>query len=147
MKIKKFENFRGFDEIEVFKNIYNENPNKDTHDFYVFLANDEFVKDDDGRYNKVLGIENMVRITPDKESLGAIKGMNLRKSFQHDLSMYHIWLPKDVRKDVEGKGYSSIEPWLLDLIDKHSQNKPDSHGKQVVDDVIDVMKGMNDFNL
>lgn len=130
------------EELEIFKAVYNKNPNKETHDFYLFVAKPEFIEEDDGRFRKILGIENMVRITPDQESLGNMKGMQMRAQFTQQ-TLYHIWLPKEIREEVEGKGFESIEPWLLELITKHAEKGSDEYGRDIYKDVSSKIKAKN----
>jgi hypothetical protein len=133
--IKNFERLTSDEAFDIFKDIYNQNPLKKDHDFYIFLAGDKFEETKNGLYKKILDIENMVRIKPDKESLSAMQVLNIRARHQHNVRMYHIWLPNDIREMVDGKGSNSIEPWLLDLINKHKQYNSDDHGKKIYKDV------------
>lgn len=132
--------------LELFQELYDENPLKDTHDFYMFIASDKFEESENGLYKKVLNIENMVRITPNAESVSAANFLEMRARFQTDSKLYHIWLPKEIRKDVEGKG-ASIEPWLVELINKYKQRGSDEHSKQVYNDVVARKKDMKKYNL
>ena len=136
--IKKFEAYQTPDEqkekdetqIEILQDLINENPLSKDHDFYIFLGSDKFKETKDGLYKKVLEIERMVRITPDIQSIGAMKGMQMRAMVQQGVKLYHIWLPVEIRADVDGKGYS-LEPWIVDLINKHKSTGTDDHGKNV----------------
>jgi hypothetical protein len=133
--------------LDLFQEIYDENPLKDTHDFYMFLGHEKFEETDGGLYKKVLDIENMVRITPDAKSVNAANMMALRAQFQHDARLYHIWLPKEIRNDVEGYG-SNIDPWLVDLIDKYKRiGDKDGEGKRVMKDVIRRREDMKKYNI
>lgn len=76
--------------LDLFQEIYDENPLKDTHDFYVFIAKYDFKEVENELYKKVLVIENMVRITPDEKSINAMNMLSLRAQFQNDSSLYHI---------------------------------------------------------
>lgn len=138
--IKSFERLTSDEIFDIFKDTYNQNPLKEDHDFYIFLASDKFEETKNGLYKKVLDIENMVKIEPDKESMGAMQMLNIRAMHQQGVKMYHIWLPKDIREIVSGKGSNSIEPWLVDLIDKHKQQGSDAHGKKIYRDVSDKHK-------
>jgi hypothetical protein len=100
-----------------------------------------------GNFKKVFGIEKMVRITPDSQSMGNIKGLELRSKYDHDAGVYHIWIPNEIRDDVDGKSYKNIEPWLLDTIDANKKSGSDAHGKQVFQDVLDRAVDMDKFNL
>lgn len=134
--VKTFEQISMDDQVELLRDTMMENPNYETHDFYIFIARDEYKEDEDGRYTKTIDIENMVKITPDAQSISAMTGMQLRVRFNADSTLYHIWLPKGLDEQVEGKGSNSIEPWLVDLINKHKMKGPDIHGKQVFKDVV-----------
>jgi len=147
--LKKFESTKNdnkIDELELFKQIYDENPDKDTHDFYMFLSKSEFVELPNGDYRKVPGIENMVRITPDKKSLGNMKGLSMRAHFTN-AGLYQIWLPKEVRDEVENKNYHNIDIWLLELIGKHRRPGSDNHGRKVFNDVKDRLSSVQLYNL
>lgn len=131
--------------LDLFQELYDENPLKDTHDFYVFIAKHDFKEVENGLYKKALVIENMVRITPDEKSINAINMLELRARFQQD-SLYHIWLPKEIRSEVEGKG-SNIESWLAELIDKYKMKGSDEHGRQVYKDVLQRRKNIELYNI
>jgi len=134
--------------LQIFKDLFQENPLSQTHDFYMFIGRSKFIELPDGNYKKSLEIENMVRIKPDQQSLSASNGLSLRVMVQHDDSaLYHIWLPKEIRKDVEGKGDHSIEPWLVDLINTHKQKGSDDHGRQVAKDIKQRRNDMDKYNL
>ena len=135
------------EELELFNDLFQENPLNNTHDFYIFIASDTFVEDKDGLYKKTIDIENMVRLTPDESSIAAIGGMEMRVKFQHESNLYHIWLPKEIRKDVEGKSSKSIESWLLDLINQHKRKGADEYGKKVYRDVKQRREDMGKYNL
>lgn len=135
--------------IDLFKEIYDENPDKDTHDFYMFIGHDEFEEAENGMYKKVLGIENMVRIKPDKKSVNAANMLDLRSRFQGGgCKLYHIWLPKEIRKDIEGYGSRNIEPWIVDLIDKYKRiGDKDGEGRKVADNVRQRREDVKKYNL
>jgi len=135
------------DDIELLRDLLMENPLYETHDFFIFLAGETFEETEGGLYKKVIDIENMVKITPDENSLAAMQGLTMRSRFQHNTRLYHIWLPKEISEEVEGKGSRSIEPWLLELIDKHKVRGADEHGKQVYRDVVQRKKDMDKYNL
>ena len=135
------------DDIQLLDDLIMENPIHKTHDFYIFLARDEFKKAKKGMYKKTIDIENMVKITADAQSLSAMKGLEMRRNFQGEVQLYHIWLPKEIEEDISGKGSNSIEPWLVDLIDKNKQKGADEHGRNVVKDVKQRKNDMNTFNL
>lgn len=135
------------DEVELLHNLLMENPNYKTHDFYIFIGRPEFKEEDDGRYRKTIEIEKMVKITPDSASVGAMKGLTIRANFDPNSTLYHIWLPKEIEDEVDDKGSNSIEPWLVDLIDKHKMKGSDEQGRQVYNDVLQRMKDIDKYNL
>ena len=90
----------------------------------------------------------MVRISPDdKSSIGAMTMLQMRAIIQADSTLYHIWLPKELRKLLEGKGSNRIDEWLIDLIDKYKVKGGDKHGADVVKDVLKRREDMKKFNL
>lgn len=145
--IKQYEDKKIDDQVELLDDLLMENPLSKDHDFYLFIAKDIFIETKDGLYKKSTDIENMVRITPDAKSVSAMKGLEMRAMFQHDSHLYHIWLPQELRNDVEGKGTGVIEQWIVDLISKYKQKGGDSQGRQVLKDVIDRRKDIKNFNL
>ena len=144
--IKKFE--AKDEEDELLADLLAENPDSETHDFYIFLASEKFEKAEKGLYKKTIDIENMVRITGNKESVGAMQMLQMRARFQQDTNLYHIWLPQEIREDVEGKGGNNIEPWLAELINKYKR-KGDStgEGRKVLQDVMKRREDMKKYNL
>ena len=117
--------------------LLNENPLSKDNDFYLFIGKDDFKEDKGGLYKKTLYIERMVRITPDQNSIQSMKGMELRARFQFDSKLYHIWITKDIRDEVEGKGSDEMDDIIVDLISKYKkENVADKHGKEVFNDVI-----------
>lgn len=143
--IKKFETKD--EESELLADLISENPMSKTHDFYIFLASDKFEETENGLFKKVLSIENMVRIKGRKQSVGAMQMLQMRAGFQHDAILYHIWLPKEIRKDVEGKG-SNIESWLAELINKYKRRgDPTGEGRQVLQDVQQRREDIKKYNL
>lgn len=117
--------------------LLNENPLSKDNDFYLFIGKDDFKEDKGGLYKKTLYIERMVRITPDQNSIQSMKGMELRARFQFDSKLYHIWITKDIRDEVEGKGSDDMDDIIVDLISKYkNENVADKHGKAVFNDVI-----------
>ena len=135
------------EKVDLLGDLLNENPNNETHDFYVFLASDVFKETKGGLYKKTLDIENMVRITPDYNSVMSIAGIEMRERFQPDTKMYHIWLPKEEREDIEGKSSSTMESWLIKMIDKNKKRGGDEHGKKVYNDAIQRRKDLSKFNI
>lgn len=142
--LKKFESEE--DQVELLSDLIKENPLSEDHDFYMFIAGEHFSETKNGLYKKTIEIENMVRITPDKKSISAAKGLEMRIKFQHNSALYHIWLPQDIRELVEGKG-SNLEPWLVDLINKYKQRGADAHGIKVLKDVKQRKKDITKYNI
>ncbi len=134
-------------DLDLFKQVYSENPNKDTHDFYTFISRDEFLELPDGNYKKVPGIEKMIRITPDEESMNSMRGMYIRSKFDTKSDTFHIWLPNEIRKDLDGEGYQNIETWLLDLIGENMIKGGDKFGREVMNNVINRAKEIEKYNL
>ena len=119
------------DQVDLLRTLINENPQQETHDFYIFIGRDKFIEEPkgSGKYIKSLEIERMIRITPDENSIGASKMMDLRARYQGDGSkVYHIWLPQEIREDVEGLSSESMEPWLVDTINKYKSTGSDEQG-------------------
>jgi len=135
------------EDVELLDELINENPINKTHDFYIFIGRDNFIEDKDGLYKKSIDIENMVRILPDSKSIAAMQGLEMRVRFNPESSLYHIWLPKGIEDEVEGKGSNSIEPWLIDLINQHKQKGSDEHGRKVLKNVIDRKKNIIKYNI
>ena len=145
--IKLFEKTKEDNELELLSDLIDENPLSETHDFYIFLGGEKFEDDENGKYDKKLDIENMVRITPDVKSIGAMKGLQMRAMFQQGVRLYHIWLPQEIRDDVEGKG-ENLEPWLLELINKHKGfGDKEGEGRRVMKDVIQRREIAKKYNL
>ena len=135
--IKKFEsNDKIDDKVELLADLMKENPIHKTHDFYIFIARDDFKETKNGLYKKTIDIENMIRITPDAHSVGAIQGMEMRARFNPESALYNIWLPNEIREDVENKSSNGMEDWLVELINKHKLRGGDEHGKKVYRDVV-----------
>lgn len=123
------------DQVELMRDIFNDNPMHKDHDLYMFVGRDDFREDEDGRYSKSLEIENMVHINPDEESSLSVEwALKMRASVQGG-KVYHIWLPKGITELVSGKGSGSLEPWLIDLINQHKQT-----GGKKVDNVDKKLK-------
>lgn len=133
------------DQEEILKDIFSKNPIRKTHDFYMFIGRDDFKEDKDGLYKKSLEIERMIRITPDKESITASAGLEMRARFQHDSKLYHIWLPKEIKKEVDRKSSGDMEPWLVELINQHKKTGADAHSKQIHRDAIQRKQELDDL--
>lgn len=117
--------------------LLNENPLNADNDFYLFIGKNEFKETENGLYKKSLNIERMVRITPDEESIAAMRGMSMRARFQNDSKLYHIWITKDIRDEVEDKDSDDMDEIIVDLIDKYkNDNIADEHGGAVLNDII-----------
>ena len=144
--IKTFEDKIEYN-AELLKELIDENPLSKDNDFYIFIAKNNFVEEKDGRYKKSIEIERMVKITPDDASIAAMKGMTMRVRFNIDSKLYHIWLPKELEEDVNGKGYSNLEPWLVDLIDTHKKTGSSGEGREIFNSVINRKKIADKFNL
>jgi hypothetical protein len=142
--IKQFETIE--DKVELLGDLLEENPLSEDHDFYVFLASETFVPVKD-LYKKGLDIENMVRIQADSNSVGAMTMLEMRSRFQAGTKLYHIWLPKAFRKDVEGNGGKSLSPWIVDLINKYKRRGTDTEGKRITQEVIQRREDMKKYNL
>jgi hypothetical protein len=135
------------DAVETFAELLEENPLSKDHDFYMFLARESFKEAEGGLYKKTLEIENMVRMTPDIQSLMSSKGLEMRAMYQNDCKLYHIWLPQEFREEVEGQG-GGLDPWIVDLIDKYKmRGDGDGHGRKVYKDVLDRKKFRDKFNI
>lgn len=135
--LKKFEAKEDAnDKIGLLQDLMKENPAYKTHDFYIFIAKDGFIEAENGLYKKTIDIENMVRITPDGQGVGSMQGMEMRVRFNPESTLYHIWLPKEIREDVNYKGSNNMEDWLVDLINKYKQKGGDDHSRQVYKDVV-----------
>lgn len=152
MKINKFNEKNKSDKeeeknVQLLKDLLDENPISKTHDFYMFVGSDKFEETESGMYKKIIDIENMVRITGDEKSLAASQGLNMRARFQENSKVYHIWLPKEIRSEVEGKSSQSIDPWLVDLINNYKQRGSDEQGKRIFKDVKSRRDNMEKFNL
>lgn len=130
--IKKFESSlnkeeqeKRKDQVELTGELLSENPMSKDNDLYIFVGRDDFREDKDGRFTKTLEIENMVKITPEN-AVHTEWGLSMRARFQGG-KVYHIWLPKELEEEVSGKGSNSIEPFIVDLINKYKQTS----GKKV----------------
>lgn len=114
----------------LFQELIDENPLSEDHDFYAFIASDDYRENEDGTYNKTLDIENMVRMTVDTYKYAEI--MKLRTRFQQQgTNLYFIWLPKFLRDEVDGKGSVDIPPYLVDIINKYKFERADEKGKRI----------------
>jgi len=140
------------EDLQVFKELYDMNPNSKENDLYAFVAKPEFVEEKDGRFKKVLGIEKVMKIAKDFESMGHIQGLKMRAQFDEQLKYYQIWLPPEIGEMVENKGYEEIEDFILDAIHDKLKNsgprqKLTNDLKGLMDDVKDQMDSMDKYNL
>ena len=145
--MKYIKSFEEKNNVEYLRSLLNENPLNNTHDFYLFIGHEEFKEMDNGMYKKYTDIENMVRITPDENSLAAASFLSMRAMVQPNSKIYHIWLPNDIRKDVEGKSSRSIEPWIHELIEKYKRTGSDEQGKRIAKDVKHRLNDIDSFNI
>lgn len=147
--IKKYETSKESmeEKIELLNDLILENPLHIDHDFYLFIAKDDFKKQDDGSYKKGLDIERMIKITPDEKSINMMVGLQKRSLFQIDSKLYNIWLPKEYENEISGKSSSDIDDWLLDLIDKYKNKGSDSYGKKIYDNVKKRRNNIKKYNL
>ena len=129
---------------EIFQDLIDENPLSKDHDFYMFIGKDTFIENEDGSYKKGLEIENMVRMTKDTYEYSGM--MSMRARFQMG-TVYHIWLPVELRDEIEGNGSGSIPGYLIDLINKYKRKGGDEHGKQVYKDVMQRREDIDKYNL
>jgi len=132
-KMKYLKKFEDKENDELFQELIDENPLSEDHDFYAFIASDDYKENEDGTYNKTLDIENMVRMTVDTYKY--VNMMNMRTRFQSNSKLYHIWLPKFLRKEVDGKGSGSIPDYIIDIIDKYKLGKANEKGKRIFQEV------------
>jgi len=145
--LKTFEaRWKPEEQVDLFAELLNENPLSEDNDFYMFIAKDTFKEAKGGLYKKTLEIENMVRMTPDVQSIMASKGLEMRAMVQIDSKLYHIWLPKDIRSMVEGKG-TNLESWIVDLIDKYKMRGTTEEGKKIYRNVVDRQKNVVKYNI
>jgi len=144
--VKTFESKGMEEQIELLAELLAENPLSEDHDFYMFIAKENFTEAKGGLYKKTIAIENMVRMTPDAQSIVAANGLEKRVMFQHDSGLYHVWLPVELRDEVEGNG-TNLDPWLVDIIDKYKMKGSDAHGRQVYNNVIDRKKNVIKYNI
>lgn len=143
--IKQFETIE--EKVDLLDDLLRENPLSEDHDFYIFLASETFVPAENNLFKKGLDIENMVRIKADSQSVAAMAMLDMRSRFQAGTKLYHIWLPKELREEVEGNGGRSLEPWIVDLINKYKRIGTDSEGKRITKEVIDRREDIKKYNL
>ena len=143
--VKEFEN--NSENVDFIADLIKENPLSKDNDFYMFIGRPDFTETENGLYKKTVYIENMVRITPDENSIHSANLLHIRVRFQTDSQLYHIWLPKDLRSEVEGKGTGNMDEYIIELINKYKQKGTDEHGKQVYRDVKQRREDINKYNL
>ena len=142
--LKAFED-KSDDQLEILKDVFSKNPIRKTHDFYMFIGRPELKEDENGLYKKLLEIERMIRIKPDKESIMSSAGLEMRARFQHESTLYHIWLPKEIRKEVDRKSSGDMEPWLVELINKNKKTGADAYSKQIYRNAIKRKQDLDDL--
>ena len=90
------------------------------NDLYIFIGRPGFVEtpEGSGNYRKSLEIEKLVKIDRfDAEAHQMAQMMKLRATYQGENSdVYVVNLPKGTVKDIY-----DLDPWLVDLIDKHKR--------------------------
>jgi len=135
--------FEGYNEedLKVFQELFDMNPNSKEHDLFAFVARPEFIEEKDGRFKKVLGIEKMIKINKDRQGMSNIQGLQARGNFDRELKYYQIWLPKDISDMVENKGYQDIEPFILDAISDRLKIR---HPRQQLTNLDDLRKNVKD---
>lgn len=138
---------KDLDRIDLLRDLLQQNPDHETHDFYIFIGREDFKEEKNGLYKKSIEIENMVRITPDASSVTAMAGLEMRARFKHDSKLYNIWLPIEIREEVEGKGSSSLDPWLVDLINKHKSSGGDQQSRDIYQNTLQRRKDTSKYNL
>ena len=143
--LKTFES-KTEEKIELLGDLLTENPLSEDHDFYIFLASETFIPVKK-LFKKGLDIENMVRIQADSNSVAAMTMLEMRSRFQQDTKLYHIWLPKELRSEVEGNGGRSLEPWIVELINKYKKRGVDDEGKRITREVIQRREDIKKYNL
>jgi len=145
--IRTFETEKEDEQVGFLSDLINENPLSEDHDFYMFIGKQDFIETKNGLYRSSIYIENMVRISPDAESIRTANLLHMRLRFQSDSKMYHIWLPKEMRSDIEGKGSGSLTKPMIELINKYKQQGTDDKGKAVYRDVKQRRDDMKKYNL
>lgn len=145
--LKTFENKSMEEQIDLLKDLINENPLHIDHDFYVFLGKYDFIEEKDGRYKKTLEIERMIKITPDEKSIKMMAGLQQRSLFQTDSKLYNIWLPKHMERIVAFKGTDELDDFIIDFIDKYKNQGSDQYGKDVFNKVQQRRININKYNL
>lgn len=135
------------EDLDLLRDLINENPLSVDNDFYIFIGRDGFKDAGKGLYKKSLEIENMVRISDNMNSIFAMKGLDMRSRLQSDSTLYHIWLPKELRSDIEGKGSNNIEDYMIDIIDKYKMRGTTDEGKRITREVKQRRKDIGKYNI
>ena len=140
--VKKFESYiDGIEDSELFADVYNENPLKDTHDFYIFIYNTEGFKEvEGGLYKKTFDIEKMVKLDPSiSTNVGDMIGIEMRAKITAQ-RVGVIWWPKGGEDMIEDKSSKDMDLYVLDLIEKHMSKYDIQHGKEVFKKIVDKNK-------
>lgn len=133
--------------IDILDDLLRTNPLHKDNDFYIFIASDKFIETKNGLYKKSLDIEKMIRITPDSKSLYAIQGLQMRERIQSNTKLYHIWLPIELRDQIEDKGSISMDDYIINLIDKYKNYGSDDQGKKAVKDAKQKIEDIKKYNI
>jgi len=107
IKLKKFE--RTKEQIKADKQ----------YDTFIFVGVDKFKKTEDGKYERELEIESLVKVDKyNPADLNAVSMMKMRAHTREGGHVYIIKLPPGV---IKKKVTHNIEPWLLHVIDEHKE--------------------------
>lgn len=92
----------------------------ENYDLYVFLANYEFVENEDGSYSRKLIIWSLIKTDLyNQKDLERVEMMKFRSRFNPDTSVYMIWMPKGIFEENKSSySPSEIPDYLLKLIDE-----------------------------
>lgn len=104
----------------MYRYMITNHPNYADHDYYIYIANEEFKKNPDGNYRKVYEVEKFI-LMDDKTSLTTFNGMISRVkytgSFGGDRTMhlYSMWLAKGMMESVaDQEDYRAVYPSGID---------------------------------
>ena len=147
--IKTFESYvEGVDDEDLFRTTYYENPLSTTHDMYSFIYRDGFKELESGDYRKTIEIEKMVKITPNSEGLGNMKGLKMRAMVDtQNNKVGVIWWFKDAEDMINNKGSQDMDLYLIELIDKHKSDTNDSQGRDVFKNVKNRLKNTKKYGI
>jgi hypothetical protein len=107
LKLKKFE--RTPDEKKADK----------THDTFIFVGVDKYEKMPDGKYERQLDIENLLKI--DKYSPADLQMVPMMRMRAHTREGGHVYIIRLPAGFIKEKSTHRLEPWLIKLIDEHKQ--------------------------